>query len=228
MSKTNFILKNKAIKLRKQGYGIREIERALNIPRSTLSGWLKSTPLTKAQKTALYKRWEGRLEKARKKAAKTNRAARKARIKKIEKEAQLFLDSFKFKQNILELFLASLYLGDGFKTGGRTALGSTNPEVLKGFVTLLRNLYNIDEKRLRASIYARADQDVEELKTYWSRLLKIPKKQFYKSQIDKRTKGRKTYPSYKGVCSVYYFDSNIQRRLIAISKEFLGRVAQLV
>lgn len=227
MGKTNLVLKKQAIRLRKQGSGIREIERKLNVARSTLSGWLKSTPLTKTQKKALSKRWENGLEKARAKAAKANREARKARLKKIEKEARQFLSLIEIQPKIFELFLASLYLGDGFKTGGRTALGSSNPEIVKGFVTLLRKLYNIDEKRLRASIYARADQNLKELEAYWSLLLKIPKRQFYKTQIDKRTKNKRTFPNYKGVCTVYYFDSYLQRRLIAISKLFLGRVAQL-
>lgn len=227
MSKTNLTLKKKAIELRRQGLGIREIEKELNVARSTLSGWLKSIPLTKTQKQALYQRWEKGLEKARKRAAKINREAKKARIKKIEKEAQQFLNSLEVNPKTLEVFLAGLYLGEGFKTSGRTAIGSSNPSVLKGFIILLRKLYNIDESRLRAAIYARADQDVKEIETYWSRFLKIPKNRFHKTQIDKRTTGRKTYPNYKGVCCVYYHNTALQRRLIAISEEFLGHLAQL-
>ena len=228
MSKTNPILKKRAIKLRKQGLSIREIEKKLKIARSTLSGWLKSTTLTKTQKQVLYKQWEGGLEKARIKAAKINHDAKRARIEKIEKEAQQYLNSLKLNNKILEIFLTGLYLGDGFKTGGRVALGSSNPLISKTFVILLKKLYNIDENKLRVAVYARADQNIKETESYWSRLLKIPKKQFYKTQIDKRTYGKKTYPDYKGVCCIIYCDTALQRRLIAISKEFLGRVAQLV
>ena len=41
-----FELKPDAIKLRKKGLSIREIELRLGIPRSTLSGWLKDIKLS--------------------------------------------------------------------------------------------------------------------------------------------------------------------------------------
>lgn len=43
-------LKPKAVELRKEGTSIREIEKLLSIPRSTLSGWLKNIKLTTEQK----------------------------------------------------------------------------------------------------------------------------------------------------------------------------------
>lgn len=220
--------KLEAIRLRKEGNSIRDIEINLGLPRSTLSGWLKPIQLTYPQKVALLQRWRKGLEKARVKAAEAHRRDKQNRINDINKQAERFIIDSKINNTHLEIFLAGLYLGDGFKVGARVGLGSSNPQILKTFVTLLRKLYNIDEKKLRAAIYARSDQNVNNLKNFWSNLLQIPVTKFHKTQIDKRTSKKKTYPNYKGVCAVIYFNAAIQRRLMAISNVILGRVAQSV
>lgn len=45
--------KQKAVTLRREGNSIKDIEKMLGIPRSTLSGWFKSILLTKRQQTKL-------------------------------------------------------------------------------------------------------------------------------------------------------------------------------
>ena len=226
--KLNFRLKEKAITLRNRGLSLRQIHQKLSVPKSTLSGWLKDVHLTNGQKLNLNKRWKKGLSKARKAAVKANRQAKVNRVKKIESEVQKYLDSITLKQDNLELFLAGLYLGDGFKTAGRTALGSSNPDILKAFVVLLKQLYHIDKSKMRGAIYARSDQKDSNLVSYWSKTLDIPENQFHKTQYDKRTKNAKTYENYKGVCTVYYFDVKIMRRLMILSNMLLGRIAQLV
>lgn len=218
------LLKQKAIKLRKAGYSIRDIEKKLKISRSTLSGWSQSIELTQSQKLILDQKWKDALVRARNGAAAAHRAAKLIRIAQINKQAKAFIDNSKLDRNNLEIFLVGLYLGEGFKSGVRTGLGSSSPQILRAFVTLLRKLYNIDEAKLRAAIYARADQDPDVLKNFWSELLQIPPAQFHKTQIDKRTIRSKTYSNYMGVCAVVYFDGSIQRRLIAIASEILGRI----
>ena len=122
---------------------------------------------------------------------------------------------------ILELFLAGLYLGDGFKIEGRLGLGSSNPKILVTFITLIRKLYKVNERRLRSAIFARADQNEKELLNYWSKLLNIPKRQFHRTQIDQRTHYSTSFTNYKGVCSVVYADVGLQRRILAISNMML-------
>lgn len=106
-------------------------------------------------------------------------------------------------------------------------MGSADPRILKGFINLLRKLYNPDERKFRGVIYARADQNPEKLIHYWSRLLKISPKKFQKTQQDKRTINKKTYPGYKGVCAVYYYDTAIQRRLLLMGKKMLKYIQAL-
>jgi abortive infection bacteriophage resistance protein len=68
----------------------------------------------------------------------------------------------------------------------------------------------------------RWDQDGRKLNKYWSKQTGISLKQFYKSYKDKRTKDQPTKnKEYKGICSIQYFDTNIQFELQAIGESLL-------
>ena len=73
-------LKPKAVALRREGNSIGSIENMLGIPRSTLSGWFRSVPLTKKQQNNLKKRWEQGLVNARVKAVHWHNAQKKKRV----------------------------------------------------------------------------------------------------------------------------------------------------
>ena len=214
-------LKQKAILLRRKGNSYQTIQRKLKISKSTLHYWLADIPLSLKQKQKLKIDWENALIKARKIASGIHRKNKLIRITKINVEATRFIKQINIDNKILELFLSGLYLGDGFKITGRAGLGSSNPEILLLFITLLRKIYKIDESKFRAAIFARADQNLNSLLNFWSKLLNIPKNQFHKTQIDKRTIKNKSYLNYKGVCAVNYFDISLQRRLLAISAEMI-------
>lgn len=218
-NKNTILKKPAAIELRKKGTSIRDIEKKLKIPRSTLSGWLKEVRLSEKQKEILKAKWVAGLNNARVKAVLAHRLAKQERLEKIRQEAKEFIRNSNINNNVLEIFLAGLYLGEGFKESARTGFCNSNPKIVMAFLELLRRLYDIDESKLRGSIYGRADQDRNELVQYWSRLLSIPETQFYKTQLDKRTLNTKTYPKYKGVCAVYYHDASVERRLTAIANE---------
>jgi len=217
-------LKQKAIKLRKLGKSYQYIGQHLNIPKSTLSFWLTNIKLTSKQKHRLNQNWINGLKKARKKASKVHQQNRLKRINKTKKEIQQFFTELNLDKKNLELFLAGLYLGDGFKSGGRLSLGSSNPKIALVFITLIRKIYKIKEKKLRIGIYARFDQNPKNLVNFWSKTLNVPKNQFHKTQIDQRTKNIKSYKNYKGVCAINYFDVNLQRRILEVSNKMIEYV----
>jgi len=95
-----------------------------------------------------------------------------------------------------------LYLGEGAKWKGRRGLmlGSADPKIVLTYTQLLALCYGISRDELRCRLQYRADQDGEALLDFWSRTLNIPKEQFYKPYVDKRTVGRTTLKSeYKGL-----------------------------
>ena len=118
-----FELKDKAVSLRKKGRSIRYVERALCIPRSTLSGWFKSVKLSKKQKKILYKNWKSALDQAREKAIIWHNSKKEGRLLEAKRQASEVLNRLNADdKDILDIALAALYLGEGFKKNTETGL----------------------------------------------------------------------------------------------------------
>ena len=178
-------LKEKAIKLRENGYSIGLVESKLGIPRSTLSGWFKSVKLSDKQKANLKQAWIDGLLKARQKAVIWHNAQKAIRIAQAEQEAfSTFKNIDLNDKNLLDLALAMLYLGEGFKKTTETAMGNSDPMILNFFISVLKRNYQIDEAKIKCELHLRADQDPHMLKAYWSKALRLPLKNFTSVSID--------------------------------------------
>lgn len=125
---------------------------------------------------------------------------------------------------IVELALALLYLGEGMKKTEYTAIGNSDPVILKFFVTMLQRLYGIRPNEMKCELHLRADQNPVEISKYWAKTLGIPLSNFRKPSFDQRTAGRPTYPNYKGVCLVYGGRVAIQRKLVYIATTFCNHI----
>lgn len=220
-----FHLKNEVIKARLKGVSIREVEKRFGIPKSTLSGWFKNLELAEELKEKLKKRRLRDLVKARKSAVVWHNAQKRDRLKKAKEEAnKVFLKIDLGSKIILELALSMLYLGEGSKSNA-TAIGNSNPLILKFFIEALKELYNFDVSKIKCELHLRADQDIDDAKKYWSRKLEISLKNFTSVSVDKRTQGSMTYPSYRGVCILQCGNIAIQRRLVYLSQIFCEEIA---
>jgi hypothetical protein len=219
--------KNRAIKLRKRGFSIGRIERRLNIPRSTLSSWFKNVKLNQKQKEKLLKDWKNGLIKARTKAVLWHNAQKEKRLKEAKDAALATLSDIDVdNKNNLELALAFLYLGEGTKNNVETAMGSSNPLILKFFLAAIKKIYNVDVKKIGCELGLRADQNPGAIKRFWAKQLKLPIGNFRQINIDWRTKGSKTYPTYKGVCQLRCANVAIQRKLMHLSNMFCQKIIE--
>lgn len=218
-------LKEKARFLRKQGFSIGKIENDLGIPRSTLSGWLRDIELTKKQKGKLLQNQKDALVEARKKAVLWHNAQKNKRLREAEDAAKKTLENIDIANHaFLDLALAFLYLGEGSKRHAETALGSSNPDILKFFLVGLKNIYDVDASKIKCELYLRADQDPDKIRRYWSRTLDIPLDNFKQINIDKRTAGIATYSYYKGVCNLRCGKVAIQRKLVSLANLFSKKI----
>lgn len=122
------------------------------------------------------------------------------------------------------MILSFLYLGEGAKRGSHSGiqLGSSDQDIIKLYLRLLKRCYKINPAQLKCRISYRADQDIRSLEEYWSKITKIPLSNFYKTIPDPRTAGKPTKNSdYKGVCVISGSRSYIQLELETISKIIL-------
>jgi hypothetical protein len=216
-------LKSEAIKMRENGISIREVEKRLKIPRSTLSGWFKNIKLTEDQKIKLDKNWRNALNQARGKAILWHNKQKEMRIIEAQNEALETLSKIDINDKyILELALAMLYLGEGAKTQ-TTSMANSNPLIVKFFIKSLEKVFRVDKNSLKFELHLRSNQNEIEAIKYWSKELGVNKNaiSFIK---DKRVAKTATYTNYKGVCVAICGRIAIQRRIVHLAEEF-SRIA---
>ena len=107
-------------------------------------------------------------------------------------------------------------MGEVAKTKrGSLMFGNSDPRVIALFLRLLRQCYNINEDKFRCTLQCRADQNIETLERFWSKITNVPLKQFYKARVDSRTIGKKSRKmDYKGVCRIDYFSADLFNEII--------------
>jgi len=214
-----------AVRLRRRGFSIVEIEKKMDINRSTLSGWFKNIQLGEREKLRLLGHWRKGLSDARGRAVKWHNAQKKERLLVAEKDAEKVVSRLNIAdQNVLELALAMLYWGEGFKNDGKPGMGNTDPKMLQFYIYVLREVFFVTIDALTAQLHLRADQNEKDEVAYWSKELSLPASNFKWTQFNSRTFGKKTYPSYHGVCTIYCHKVAIQRKLASISRLFVGRL----
>ncbi len=219
--------KQKAVNLRKLGLSIRKIESSLGIPRSTLSGWFKNIELTESQKDSLRKGKLASLAGARKLAMNWHNTQKKKRVEKARFEAENSLNFINWQAKpVVDLALAMLYLGEGYKAAPTLALGNSNPIVLKFFIQALSVNYQVEKNDFKCELHIRSDQDPVSIVGFWSTELGLPIQSFTKVSVAKRTINSQSHPDYKGVCVVRYGNTAVQRKLSFLSKIFCEKVVE--
>jgi hypothetical protein len=221
-----FEYKEAAISLRKTGMSMTVIERKLGIPRSTLSGWFKSVPLTEEQRISLMKNKQDGWKVARQNAVIAHKAAKLKRLEAAKLEAEAVLEKIDMSKEVLDLAFAMLYLGEGAK-GDATSIASSDPKILRFVIKVLIINYSLRPEDIRCDLHLRWDQNGEELKQFWSKELSIPIDRFKYVAYDKRSAGRATYEHYKGVCVLVCGNVAIQRKLMYLYNLFCDRVEDL-
>ena len=217
--------KSLAIAMRKKGYSLRRVHANLGIPKSTLSGWFKNIDLTSKQKQKLDDSWKKGLINARQKAVIWHNQQKQSRIDEARHQAELSLDKLDLSNiAVIELALSLLYLGEGRKNSAYTSLRSSDPLILKFFVSALEKSYKISKNSFKCELHLRADQNSDKLKKYWSKQLSIPLVNFTSVSKDSRTLGSKSYAWYKGVCVVNCGNAAVQRKLLFLSKMFCEKI----
>ncbi len=120
-----------------------------------------------------------------------------------------------------DLFLLGLglglYWGEGTKKNLRTVrLGNTDPYLIKAFLIFLREIYDIDNSKLRFALQIFTDMDQKKEERFWQKFLNVEAKQFYKT-INTRSGSIGTYrtKSEHGVLTLYFGNKKLRDILIA-------------
>ena len=170
----------KAINYRKRGYSYNMISQELGLAKSTLSDWLKEIPYTPSKKVM------DRIGAARAKSAQTRHNQKVANIFMAKKLAEKELG--KLTKRDLWLLGIGLYWGEGDKFSNEgIKIMNSDPEIIKAAIKWFRKICGLSAKNFRLAIHTYPDNNISETINYWSKITGIPKKQFGKTQIDRRT-----------------------------------------
>lgn len=219
-------LKKKVRAFRSKGKTYSEINRGLKskIPKSTIATWCRDVKLPDGYEDKVKKLNLINFHRMLEVFNKNKEERRKKFYQNIDLQNRRL---FRLCENSLEarkIILVILYLAEGSKSPrGSLMLGNSDPLIISMFVDLMRECYKIDESKFRCTVQCRADQDVKALGFFWSKVTRIPLKQFYKARVDKRTIGQVSRKKdYKGVCRIDYFSSAVDLEL-----KYIARVIML-
>ncbi|MBI5348635.1 MAG: hypothetical protein HZB77_04860 [Chloroflexi bacterium] len=146
-----------------------------------------------------------------------NKEMKRRRIEAAREQAQPIIERLADNKDALMLMASALYMGEGAKGDGQFSIGNSDPQIIQAWVALLRQLFDVDESKLRCQLAISEGMDEEGLTQYWSEVTGIPTSQFIKGSVRKESGGRKR-EGYKGVCIVHYYSLEVKRLLDAIGQ----------
>ncbi len=197
-----------ARRLRALGWTMPDIAVHLRVSRSSVSLWTRHVPVQLGPRR-LGPRRPNALE--RRKAAEIADLleAGRARIGALSERDLLIAGT-------------ALYAGEGSKTGQRVVFTNSDPAMMVLFCAWLRRFFEIDERRLRMSLYLHQGLDLSAAEEFWSKVTGIPVSQFsapYRAVPDAGIRHNK---HQHGCASVRYACARTHRGVIGLVKALLA------
>ncbi len=195
--------KEKAIKLRKEGYSYSEILKEIPVAKSTLSLWLRSVGLAKKQKQRIT---EKRIAAALR-GAKAKKAKRIALVKEIKDKARKEIKEINRRD--LWLIGTALHWAEGekekeYKTGTGVYFSNSDPKMILLFLKWLKIIFSINNSDLVYELYIHETANLRNAQLYWSDIISIPieKMRVYFKKNKINTKRKNTGDSYYGLIRI--------------------------
>lgn len=190
-------LRPRAVMLRKQGKMFSEIRAELGqIPKATLSGWLKDIELTDEQQERIRKIMTQNGLIGRQIGAQKNHQKRIERLSNIRRTAET---EYKEMHND-ELFLAGLllYLAEGSKKSEQFNFMNSDPKLMKFMIMWVTKIGKKDFNMLKFRLYMHELYADEQCENFWINELGANPKQFLKTVYKPTGRLYKKNPAYKG------------------------------
>ncbi len=205
-------LYKRAEALRKNGKSYSEVSETLHLAESTISSWFSGKKWSESIKAQLIEKHK---EESRNQLIRLNALKRIGTLKRHEsyrKEAKLEYE--KMKNNRLFIAGLSIYWGEGAKRGiGTVSVINTESDMLQVAVNFYRKILKVPEPKLRAALFLYQDINERKALDYWSKKVKIPKKQFIKTQKLQSRSVLTKRRSINGICNVYFSDTKLNIKI---------------
>lgn len=202
----NSEIKIEVRKLRRRGLSLGQIYKQTEIPKTTIRTWIKDIKLSVEQLKVLENRVQIALQEGR---IRKEQAQKKLKlINENTMEEKGITEIGKLSERDLLIAGVALYWGEGFKNKHEHRLGFCNsdPDMIIFYIKWLKEAFGISEIDLivRLTLNESYKEKASEIEAYWSKVTKIPEKQFAKTFYQK-TKWKKQYgnENYHGVLRLH-------------------------
>lgn len=221
----NSQLRKYAVKLRiEENLSYSEIRKRLNVPKSTLSGWLRDFPLTEERILELRRQGWEKGEASRERFRNTMREKQELKSQEIYRQQQKRM--IKLSRDAFFTAGLMLYLGEGDKRNySRISLINTDPSILNFFIKWMSDFLGINKEKIKVQLHLYENMDIDREKRFWRDILKLQESQFYKPSIRTLQKASFSYKeSYRhGTCALNVPGVEKKRELAMAIYAFIDR-----
>jgi hypothetical protein len=190
-------LRIEAIKLRKLGNSYKEISQILNIPKSTLSYWLKNIKLEQKYLNRLYTKQINILSKG----PKSLKERRAREVNDLIIQANNSVD-IPLNDQAYKFFGVGLYWAEGSKSK-LMQITNSDPYFILFMVRWFEKIFGIKPNELKGYLNLYPQQEESKIKMFWSNLTGIPINNFGKTFIKPVSKNYKKNNLYFGTLRIY-------------------------
>ena len=145
----------------------------------------------------------------------SRRSATEANAACFEMKPKSFLvkKRLSLKDEILKIIGVSLYWGEGYKAEKASGIDFANSDVnmILAFLSFLRRICGIDEKRMTVYLYCYSNQNLQKLINFWSKEMGIPKSKFSKPYVRNDFNLEKISKMPYGLVHIRYSDKKLLR-----------------
>jgi len=197
----------KMISLRSQGYSVPEIGKLLKVSKTSVLRYVQNVKIL----PQYIDNWAGKRGGSKKKKLLQERLAFENGKKLVEIPSR--------KEKIL--FIAALYWAEGSKKD--FGLSNTDPNLIRLFITGLREIFSINDERLRISVRIYEDLDREKCLNFWSEVVGIKKEKFVNVNVlFGKKKGKLPY----GMCRVRVTKgASLLKEIVGINKAMIASMS---
>ncbi len=212
---------NQARDLRAQGWTLTEICEAVGCSKASASLWCRDVEIDQAELT----------RRRRARAADGNAGARARGPNRLQQRKQAEIEAARRSGGERlrtltdrELLIAglALYAGEGSKADGAVGFANTNAAMMRFFVGWLRRFFEVDESRLRFSVYLHQGLDLDAANAHWSSVTAIPVTQFRRPYRATPDPSIRTAKHVFGCGTVHYCSSSVHREIMGLLEALLS------
>ena len=218
-------IREKATKLRLEGYSYNEISLKIGIAKSTLFSWLHDVVLPTEAMLRLRSRVAQGTLNGLVKRNKMQTVFAKERSERIKKEAQAMIG--KISRSDLLLVGTILYWAEGYKrlkiirgrevTAHAISLTNSDPDIISTFVSFLTEVLKIPTEKIVIEMRLFKHLDAEEATQYWMKVTGLARSQFKKPMypISRASQGKRPFNRLPyGTVQVIVSDTQMFYRII--------------